>query len=146
MRFWTNYSPYMITDYMNSVIVQGIVARIQYRRYFRFFPLVYQNKDVYYWLPYKKVVQASAKFSVIGSKGRDPYSACWFEIKKDSEIYKQGLNVFVNQQKKLYKAKNKLRVGITFTPDELIVTTKKSIIRYLDGRFMPKTNKQRNGE
>lgn len=102
-------------------------------------------KDKFFWLPYKSVVDASSKYSVVGPKRRDPYANVWFEVKCDSEIYEQGLNDFIFHQKKLYKARKEMRVTQPFLSNELLLLTNKKTIKVLDAYvFSNKTNKPKS--
>lgn len=126
------YKPHKVVEFVRSSIISGIIARVRFRR--RILLIFYQSKDIYYWLPYKKLIDQDKRYGIVGPNRRDPYAACWFEVKSDSELYKQGLNEFIFRHKKLYRAGNAVRIQI-FTPKELVLLNRKSVTRFLDECF-----------
>lgn len=128
------YKPTRVVEHFKSTVVRGIIVKIRLRKHkFLFF---YSNKDIYCWLPYKSAID-SYKYGIIGAPKRDPYANAWFEIKTDCEIYEQGLSDFVLRQKKLKKTTNELRIQQPFLSSELLLITRKDMIRLLDAYVFP---------
>jgi len=135
-----------IKDSVQSSIVSGVILKVRFIKVcnISFFEAIFYllnmpiYKDIYFWLPYKRIVEASSKYGIIGPASRFPYSNQWFEVKQNSEIYKQGLNNFVFHRKKIYKSTNELRQSEAFLASELFILTRKSIIKELDAFLFKK--------
>lgn len=145
-----DYLPFKVKECVKSSIVSGVILKLCFIKVdnmsllerIRYILLMPKYKDVYFWLPYKRVVDASSKYGITGPSSRYPYANQWFEVKHDSEIYEQGLNEFVFHREKLYKAKNELRLTEPFLASELLTLTRKVTIKVLDTHVF-KTTKRR---
>jgi len=142
-----DYEPFKVVDYMKSPLVRGMIVKLRFWKVrkltllqFLWFPRRF--KDIYFWLPYKNVVDTSTKYSVLGSKSRFPYANIWFEVKPTSEIYEQGLNDFIFKQKAIAKHTNEIRTMQPFLTSELLTLTRKKVIKRLDDFLFNKTMKQ----
>jgi hypothetical protein len=146
-----DYLPYKVVERAQSSLISGIILCMRFTKRnnlslfekIRTFLLIPKHKDIYFWLPYKRIVEASTKYGVVGPASRFPYANQWFEVKQDSEIYKQGLLKFIFHREKLYKAKNELRLTEPFLASELITLTRKAVIRELDARVFKKAKQRR---
>lgn len=135
-----DYDPIRIVSYINSSVVRGIIVKVRFRKRRNLTFLqkccivmcFLRNKDIYFWLPYKYVVEASGKYDIIGGKARDPYAKQWFEVKEISEIYKQGLSNFALKEQKIHKHTNELRLTPPFLASELLTLSRKKVIKMLD--------------
>jgi len=141
-----DYNPSRVVDHIKSSIVRGAIIKLRFKkkRHRNIFQFIFGNyKDIYFWLPYKNVVDISDKYSVIGSATRFPYSACWFEVKETSDIYGQGLNDFIFNQRKLSSFTHEVRIVQPFLTSELLTLTRKLVIKKLDD-FMFKKHSNNN--
>jgi len=145
-----DYLPHKVVKRAQSSIISGIIICMRFTKRnnlslferLRTIFLIPKHKDIYFWLPYKRIVDASTKYGVVGPASRYPYSNQWFEVKQDSEIYKQGLLKFIFHRENLYKAKNELRLTEPFLASELNILTRKVVIRALDARVFKKAKQQ----
>jgi hypothetical protein len=134
----SDYTPKRVINRTISSTIGGAIIKLRFKKTKHltilniiWFPSRY--KDLYFWLPYKRIMDASPKYGVLGSSKRFPYANVWFEVKLDSEIYEQGLRDFIFRRRKLYKAEGKIRLALPFLTDELLTLTCKKVIRKLDG-------------
>lgn len=146
-NFHQDYDPCVVVSSTKSSLVKGAVVQLRFKKVNNLTLLerllriinVYKTKDIYYWLPYKSVVDASDKYSVKGSNARFPYSAIWFEVKENSEIYKQGLEGFKFRRVSANAPSQDVRLTHPFMPNELLTLTRKKVIRMLDNHIFNKT-------
>jgi hypothetical protein len=132
-----NYIPTKIVQSMKSTIIRGIIVKLRFWKtnQLTFWQIVWpfaRTKYLYFWLPYKSVVDSSNKYSIVGGKSRDPYAMSWFEVKEISYIYKQGIYKYVFETE---REKTKLQGYCVWTPFlglELNILTRKKIIKMLD--------------
>lgn len=142
-----DFEPTLVIDSIKSKTIRGAILLLRFKKVSNLtffqkiltFFMIYLSKDIYFWLPYKGVVDGSNKYSVIGPAKRHPYSNCWFEIKETNEIYKRGLTDFVYKQRELCKNSAEYCLAQPFLKDSLIIVTRKRVIRVLDS-FLFKQN------
>jgi hypothetical protein len=135
-----DYDPLWVVDRTKSTLVRGAIVLLRFRKVRNLttlerllsFILIRKIKDIYFWLPYKNVIDASNKYSVIGPSRRDPYANQWFEIRDTCSIYKQGLNEFVFKQHQLTQLEKRIRITAIFLTSELLPLTRKKVIKVLD--------------
>jgi hypothetical protein len=123
---------------MKSSTIKGAIVKLRFHKNI-LFHLLYRSKDIYFWLPYKAVLDKENTYRILGPSKRFPYANVWFEIKTDSEIYKQGLNDFVYRQSLIRKATHELRTSSIFLASELNILRKRAIIKILNNHVF-KTN------
>jgi hypothetical protein len=137
----SEYIPIKTTEYLKTTIVEGIIVGILFKKVKHLSLLLWirtyilrwpEHKEVYFWLPYKTVIEDSEKYSNIGSNKRFPYAAIWFQIKPNCDIYKQGLTNYAFASYRIKNAEAKLRFARIFDTNELMILTRKSVIRMLD--------------
>ena len=131
-----DYIPHNIVTHFKSNVVSGMIVVVcfykiknltTFEKIFNTFYII-KTKDVYYWLPFKKVVEGSNKYGVIGPKSRDPYANQWFEIRESHNIYKQGMDEYI----RLHSYRQQVRTAIPFEKKDLLILTRKVVIRMLD--------------
>lgn len=119
-----DYIPYSVLSHKTSAQLSGAITKVRFVKVenmslceeLRLIIGIYKYKDVYFWLPYKHVIDKSAKYSVIGPASRFPFANQWFEIKEQNSIYKQGLKT----------------ITLESLLNDLLIVTRKVVIRYLD--------------
>lgn len=141
-----DYIPVRVSTHEKSKKLQGIVVCLEFYKVqnttwwqeILTYIGIYKCKEIYFWLPYKTVVETSNKYGVIGPKSRDPYANQWFQIKETHIIYEQGLDNYRNLNKTGIRYKN-IPTNIPFEAKELFILTRKEVIRMLDN-FVFNTN------
>lgn len=141
-----DYQPLKVKGHIKSSIVGGIIIKMRFVKVknmtildvLKLLFFLGPYKDVYYWLPYKNIID-STKYSSIGSAKRFPFANLWLEVRPTSEIYEQGLNDFVFHTKRIAKHSNEMRLALPFLSSELLTVTRKSVIRMLDEHLFTKT-------
>jgi len=140
-----NYDPTVITEHIRSSLVKGVVVKLYFKkvRHLSFLQFlltkigIYKYKYIYFWLPYRNVMESNNKYSVVGSNSRFPYAKAWFEVKECDDIYKQGWNDFIFQ----LHSHNSSKISITpFTSDNLFLVSRKKVIKILDAFVFTKQN------
>jgi hypothetical protein len=130
-----DFIPVRVVEHIKSTLVRGIIIKVRFKKVHNrtILQLIWpRRKDVYFWLPYKNVVDATNKYSVVGSKSRYPYAKMWFEVKPTSEIYTQGLSDFVFYQQQMHEHTKEIRLIQPFLTSELLTLTRKKVIKILD--------------
>ena len=131
-----DYIPHNVETHFKSNVVSGIIVLLcfyklnnltTFERVLKFFTVI-KTRDVYYWLPFKKVVEGSNKYGVIGPKSRNPYANQWFEIKEHHNIYKQGLDEYG----RLHSYGRQVKTLLPFNEKDMLILTRKAVIRMLD--------------
>ena len=141
-----DYIPYKGKEHIKGFLAGGIIVKLRFKKnisLYKHLPMwLRPNKDVFYWLPYKKIVDSTEKYSVVGPASRFPFAKCWFEVRDTSEIYEVGLSNFILQAKRIYKHTNEMRTALPFLNSELLTVTRKKVIKMLDEYLFTKTIQQ----
>ena len=148
-----DFAPVGVVSHMRTSLVQGIVVMLRFKKTINLTTwqkllrviCIYKTKDIYYWLPYRNMVDASDKYSTTGPNSRYPYAKAWFEVKETSEIYKQGLNDFVFRKQLIAQHTHELRSANTFLPSELLPVTRKKVLKMLDEFVFTKLTRRQKG-
>lgn len=132
-----DYVPTRVIDQTISSLVGGAVIKLRFKKikHLTILNIIWypsRLKDLYFWLPYKNIIDALPNYGATGPSRRFPYANIWFEVKEDSEVYEQGLRDYTFRRRKLYRAENKVRLALPFLADELLTLTRKQVIRKLD--------------
>lgn len=146
-----DYIPTHVVSHMKTSLVRGIIVLLRFKKTESLTKCqkilsklkLYKCKDIYFWLPYKNVLEAGEKYSLAGPQSRYPFAKQWFEVKETSEIYKQGLNDFVFKQQLLYQHSHELRQTPPFLASELLTLTRKSVIKILDDFVFKRKQQQK---
>ena len=142
-----DYVPHNVVTHFKSKVVSGIIVLIcfyktknltTFERILKFFAVT-KTRDVYYWLPFKALVEGSNKYGVIGPKSRDPYANQWFEIKEHHDVYKQGLDEYG----RLHTYGKQVKTLIPFNEKDMLILTRKAVIKMLDEFVFAKKQQHR---
>lgn len=144
-----DYVPTKVIDHIANECAMGAVVKLRFIkvRNCNWFERLRKQlsipkyKDIYFWLPYKSVVENNSKYSIVGKASRFPYANIWLEVKEDCKIYDQGLEKYTIEQK--VERVSSLASGNAwpFRADELTLVTRKSVIRTLDQYSFQKKKK-----
>lgn len=132
-----DYTPVKVIDRFISSVLCGAIIKLRFKKtkhltFLEFIWFKSRYKDIYFWLPYKKVLDVSPKYSSLGSSKRFPYANVWFEIMRSCSIYEQGLNNYTLSVRKSHNTSREIRLALPFLGSELLMLRHKKVIRVLD--------------